>query len=193
MKDLAKYIVITGCIVCMAGCEYLGGARAKRSSIAFVDGGSLSVWNNEMTAAIEYNSGQICMQRALSVVANDFSNTAEVPKAFLSLADALKTAADNGDEEQIAKLTTTLKETATLLTTSTERTTFLDYGMFYLCQISANGGLTDTQTAELIKIISLAGASINLDESEKLNVDNSQFTITPGVNSNTPRLIQDGI
>ncbi|MCE8031913.1 hypothetical protein EKK97_10930 [Billgrantia tianxiuensis] len=117
-----------------------------------------------MSAAVGYETGQICMQRALAITTIDAKATIKVSEAMLALAEASQDAAKGGDSADLANVAASLKQTATLLTTSTERTTFLDLGMFYLCQISANGGLTDTQTAELVKIIAISGSSINTSE-----------------------------
>lgn len=176
-------------ILFLSGCETLGGAWTKKSSIAFVkdSGGSLSIWNAEMSAAVAYNSGQICMQRALAVKTIDASTSLKVSEAMLALSKTAEIAANSGQSADLVSVTNSLKETAQLLTTSTERTTFLDLGMFYTCQISANGGLTDTQTAELIRVISIAGASIGLDKSDGVLKDANSKTITAGDNNSTPK------
>lgn len=59
--------------------------------------------------------------------------------------------------------------------------------MFYTCQISANGGLTDTQTAELIRVISISGAAIGGPNSDQVIKDANSKTITPGDNTSTPK------
>lgn len=170
----------------LAGC-----AHTKRSSIAFVkeSGGSLSIWDADMSAAVGYETGQICMQRALAITTIDANATLQISEAILALSKAVDTAyQQQTDPKALADLTASLKQTATLLTTSTERTTFLDLGMFYLCQISANGGLTDTQTAELLKIIAISGASMNTDKIDLAIEAAKSVTISDGNNTATPRM-----
>ncbi|MFB2653883.1 hypothetical protein [Shewanella seohaensis] len=183
-----KFIVILAAVTLLSGCETLGGAWTKKSSIAFQEnsGGSLSIWNAEMSAAVAYNSGQICMQRALAVKTIDAKTALKVSDAMLALSKTAQAVADKGGNDLVS-VSNSLKETAQLLTTSTERTTFLDLGMFYTCQISANGGLTDTQTAELIRVISIAGASIGTTKSDEILKEANGKTITPGDNLATPK------
>jgi hypothetical protein len=186
---MLKLIISIVAIVLLTGCETLGGAWTKKSSIAFTkdSAGSLSIWNAEMSAAVAYNSGQICMQRALAVKTIDAATSLKVSDAMLALSKTAQTVADKGGSSDLISVTNSLKETAQLLTTSTERTTFLDLGMFYTCQISANGGLTDTQTAELIKVISISGASIGTDKVDIILKDANSQTITSGDNPTTPK------
>ena len=185
---MKKVVFLVSILTLLSGCETLTGAWGKKSSIAFVkdSGGSLSVWNAEMSAAVAYESGQICMQRALAVKTIDTETAVKISDSMLALSTAAQAAIKDGDSSDLASITTSLKETASLLTTSTERTTFLDLGMFYLCQISANGGLTDNQTAELVQIIALAGASINSEGASEAGQKASQVSLTAGENTETP-------
>lgn len=186
---MLKLIIPILTITLLSGCETLGGAWTKKSSIAFVkdSGGSLSIWNAEMSAAVAYNSGQICMQRALAVKTIDAKTSLKVSDAMLALSKTAQSVAATGTSADLVSVTNSLKETAQLLTTSTERTTFLDLGMFYTCQISANGGLTDTQTAELIKVISISGAAIGTDAVNATLKDVNSKNITSGDNTSTPK------
>lgn len=186
---MLKLIVSILVIVLLSGCETLGGAWTKKSSIAFAkdSGGSLSIWNAEMSAAVAYNSGQICMQRALAVKTIDAATSLNVSDAMLALSKTAQTVANKEGSSDLVSVTNSLKETAQLLTTSTERTTFLDLGMFYTCQISANGGLTDTQTAELIKVISISGAAIGTNNVDVILKDVNSKIITDGENNSTPK------
>ena len=181
-------LVLVSVLVLLSGCESLTGAWGKQSSIAFVknSGGSLSIWNAEMSAAVAYKSGQICMQRALAVKTIDTETAVKISDSMLALSAAAQEAIKDGDSTDLASITTSLKETASLLTTSTERTTYLDLGMFYLCQISANGGLTVTQTAELVQILALTGASINTEGAIKAGQKAAQVSLTAGEDTEPP-------
>lgn len=181
-----KYLItllISLSLVFISGC-----AHTKRSSIAFIkdSGGSLSIWDADMSAAVGYQDGQICMQRALAIKTIDAGAMVKVSEAMLALSEAAREAATNGTSAELASVTATIKETATLLTTSTERTTFLDLGMFYLCQISANGGITDEQTATLVKIIAVAGASIKTAVDVETLMQADSIEIPDGDNPATP-------
>lgn len=177
-----KITIMILVVILISGCETLGGAWTKKSSIAFVkdSGGSLSIWNAEMSAAVAYETGQICMQRALAVKTIDAKTSVKISDAMLALAQTSQTVASSGDKDALISVSNSLKETAKLLTTSTERTTYLDLGMFYTCQISANGGLTDTQTAELIKILVISGAAINTTDVNATLKEVGKMDITAG-------------
>lgn len=142
-------------------------ATLHNSSRAFEQGkaGSLSIWNSEYSAAVAYPDGKVCMQRALTVTAADRTVNANVSQAILAVAGAASSVAGGGGSSDLAKITTTLKETVTLLTTTTERTAFLDYGLFYVCQMAANGNLTTHQTAQLINNLMATAIGITSDSS----------------------------
>ena len=184
---MSKIFVVFSLVISLCGCETLTGAWGKRSSIAFVkdSGGSLSVWDAEMSAAVAYKSGKICMQRALAVKNVDKATAIKLSDSILALAEAAKKVST---DSELASISTSLKETASLLTTSTERTTFLDLGMFYICQISANGNLTKTQTAELVQIIALAGAGINVSVDNGATQKAANIDITNSESNKTPKL-----
>ncbi len=173
----------------LGGCETMGGAWAKRSSIAFQkdSGGSLSVWNADMSAAVGYQDGSLCMQRALAIKTIDSEVAANLTASVSKIADVASTATESDKPKITAALASSLEETASLLTTSTERTTFLDLGLFYICQISANGGITDKQTAELIKIISLSGAAIKTDKTNEFIDIVKNTDLSDGENKATPK------
>lgn len=162
-------------------------ASMKQHSNAFLvdSGGSLSVWEAEMSAAVAYPDGQMCMQRALTAKAIDAQGSANVSAAILQLAGAVQTAKASG--EDLASITGSLKETVTLLTTSTERTAFLDLGLFYVCQMSANGALTDTQTAEVIRTLALAAATISTNAPNDTLQILLEDKVTAGENTLTPK------
>lgn len=152
-----KILIAAALVIATSGC-----ASTKRSSIAFQkdSGGSLSVWDADMSAAIAYGSGKMCMQRALAIKNIDANATAKLSEAVLDLAKAVQSAAAGGRSGELASLTGTIKQTASILTTSTERTAFLDYGMFYICQISANGSISSQETSNLIELLIAASAQI---------------------------------
>lgn len=168
----------------VAGC-----ATVKRSSIAFQkdSGGSLSVWNADMSAAVTYPQGQMCMQRALAVKTVEAELTTKVSEAIIALSDVAKNAASTGQNAELASLVASIRQTAALLTTTTERTAFLDLGMFYVCQISANGSLTDHQTAEVLRSLTLVASSLGQAGPPSAVVDLLREGMPPGENVATPR------
>jgi hypothetical protein len=49
----------------------------------------------------------------------------------------------------LAELSGSIKQTANILTTTTERTAFLNMGLFYICQLSANKSISESTTLQL--------------------------------------------
>lgn len=80
--------------------------------------------------------------------------------AIYKLTNKLTTTSDPKEREI---LSVAISQTSTLLTTTTERTAFLDTGLFYLCQLGANQTLQEndviTLSQQLIK--SAAGLEPN--------------------------------
>lgn len=141
-----------------------GCATTKRSSIAFRkdSGGSLSVWDANMSAAVAYHNGKMCMQRAMAIKNLDAGAELQVSQAMLRLSESYKAAAAGGGAAagDLATLSATLKQTATLLTTTTERTAYLDMGLFYICQIAANDSITPDKTNELLRTLIISGSIV---------------------------------
>lgn len=145
-------------LLALSGC-----AHSKRSSLAYVkdSGGSLSVWDTSMSAAVAYPGGtKMCMQRAMAVNNIDASATAKVSEAIMALSEAYTAAAEAGNAGDLASISGTLKVTAMSLSTTTERTAYIDMGMFYLCQIAANGSITPTEANSLLRTLIISGALV---------------------------------
>jgi len=116
--------------------------------------GTLFVWSNDVNAGVIYQDGKICMQRAMTARAAsaslDASANANAPANVLaSMTAAAAKASEAGNVEAAASLSAAIAQTATALSATSERTAFLDIGMFYICQLSANGRLTEPETQRL--------------------------------------------
>lgn len=102
----------------------------------------------------------MCMQRAMAVNNIDASATAKVSEAIMALSEAYTAAAKAGNAGDLASISGTLKVTAMSLSTTTERTAYIDMGMFYLCQIAANGSITPTEANALLRTLIISGALV---------------------------------
>ncbi|RZJ41524.1 MAG: hypothetical protein EON86_10180 [Brevundimonas sp.] len=116
--------------------------------------GTLFVWNNDVNAGVIYEGGNICMQRAMTARAAsgslNASAQAEAPANVLaSMTAAAAEANESGNAEASAAMSAAIAQTATALSATSERTAFLDIGMFYICQLSANGRFTAAETNSL--------------------------------------------
>ncbi len=116
--------------------------------------GTLFVWSNDVNAGVIYQGGNICMQRAMTARALsgsvDASARAEAPASVLAaMTTVAAEASENGNMEAAAAMSAAIAQTATALSATSERTAFLDIGMFYICQLSANGRLSMPETNQL--------------------------------------------
>jgi len=150
-----KLVILAVSGLMTAGCENLGLTKFKQSylSVAGRQGtvGSIFIWSNDVNAAVVYSNGQICAQRAMTARDTDIQASANLSAAVADLSTAAATAAanDEASDESLLALSTTIREAAKMLTTTTERTAFLDVGLFYICQLSNNASISDDQTATL--------------------------------------------
>jgi hypothetical protein len=107
--------------------------------------GSVFVWDNDVSAAVAYPPGKskfrppICMQRAMTAGATSVNASGSVSDAIVKLANP----AVITDGKQLASATVAASNAVMALSVSTERTAYLDTGLFYLCQMHANGALND--------------------------------------------------
>ncbi|AXY59008.1 hypothetical protein [Acinetobacter sp. WCHAc010052] len=169
-------------IVCLATSMVLSSGCVspyfKRSyvSVAERDGGngntvgSLFVWDSDVSAAFVYPKGEACVQRALTT--KDVKASVALSDQILKWTRALEIS--NNEKEREA-LSAAIATTSTLLTTTTERTAFLDTGLFYLCQLGANNTLKQDEvvglSVQLIK--SAAGLEVNKSSATVLNRANA--------------------
>ncbi|MEN9111012.1 MULTISPECIES: hypothetical protein [Xanthomonas] len=113
--------------------------------------GSVFIWSNDVSAAVAYPRGTdrppICMQRAMTAGATSVGATASLSDTALKLANPATVA--SGSELAAASLA--ISNAVMALSVSTERTAYLDTGMFYLCQLHANGALSQSQFDAVLK------------------------------------------
>lgn len=120
--------------------------------------GTIFVWDADVSAAMIDKNGRTCIQRALTT--KDVKASVALSDQILKWARALETTEDEKAQEALSAAIAT---TSTLLTTTTERTAFLDTGLFYICQLGANNTLKQDEVIELSKqlIQSAAGLKAN--------------------------------
>ncbi|MFV5373630.1 hypothetical protein [Acinetobacter calcoaceticus] len=147
MKNTIFIILVT----LLIGCNAIDPAAYKRSSIKFRDGGGLSVWNSDLTAAVENQKGGICMQKALTARALSTNSELVITDAVLKIVEAIPKTKTSTDE--LIRFQHSMSETLAILTTTTERTAFLDSGLFYICQFGINNTINQAQAMELTKVL----------------------------------------
>ena len=123
--------------------------------------GAVFVWEPDSNAAVVSKDGQTCMQNALSISESDIELKASLNKSADVLAEQAKNKDINPEEKQaLASISSSIVRSAKELNVSTETTSFLNIGMFYLCQLEANEGLESQEVEALTKQLILSAASI---------------------------------
>lgn len=169
-----KIIPLLVSVTLLTGCT----TYFKKSYISIKDEGNnktvgtLLVWDADISAAILYegNDGnsKACMQTALAIKTSDVTGKAAISDSILTLSktasDVMAQAAKGqqvNNADTLADISGSIKQAAKLLTTTTEKTAFLNMGMFYICQLSANGDLSTNDTLELVSILIKSAAEID--------------------------------
>ena len=130
--------------------------------------GTLFVWEADTSAAVLFEDGEACMQTALAIKTANIKAEAKLSDAILNLSETASSIAKQATTEgqapassgDLAKVTTTIQEAANMLTTTTERTAFLNIGMFYICQIAANKSINEVQANTLINTLVTSSAGM---------------------------------
>ncbi|MDX1490760.1 MAG: hypothetical protein R3332_05700 [Pseudohongiellaceae bacterium] len=168
-----KLIFVLVVLFTISACTQLGGTRFKRSYVSIKDAndktvGTLFVWEADASAAVLFEDGEACMQTALAIKTANIQAEAKLSDAILNLSETASSiaaqAATDGQAPasagDLAKVTTTIQEAASMLTTTTERTAFLNIGMFYICQIAANKSINEAQANTLINTLVTSSAGM---------------------------------
>lgn len=167
---VVKVMTLLVAIAGLSGCAALTGAWGSRSYLSVAEGkggetvGTLFVWAPDVSAAVLYKSGETCMQRAMAIKTSEAKAQANLSGAILGLSQGVVKAAEKSDvsnDSSVNAISAAIAQTATLLSTSTERTAFLDTGLFYLCQLAANKSISqgDFQAIANQLVTSAAGLS----------------------------------
>jgi hypothetical protein len=119
------------------------------------------VWANDTNAAIVNNNGNVCMQNALALKTTETTANVNLSDALLKLSKVVSEK-KNGEapDKDLLAVTASINQAATLLTTTTERTAFLNTGMFYLCQILSNSSIEATNAQDLIDTLITSSSGI---------------------------------
>lgn len=177
-----KIAIIFIALFTLSACAQLGGTRFKRSYVSIKDAndktvGTLFVWEADASAAVLFEDGEACMQTALAIKTANMQAEAKLSDAILNLsetASAISKQAEKDGEapagaDSLAELTATIQEAASMLTTTTERTAFLNIGMFYICQIAANKSINEAQANSLINTLVTSSAGMQSYRSDSQN------------------------
>jgi hypothetical protein len=146
-------VTLSGCEATRTGLR-INPSIADRSAVSLVgrEGtiGTLFVWSNDVNAGMITPKGDMCMQRAMSMRTTQVNAEAstDLSAALLKMAENTSAQGDAGGSNTAA-LALAIGQAAISLSTTTERTSMLDIGFFYICQLEANGAINENQAAML--------------------------------------------
>ncbi|EUC68868.1 hypothetical protein Y017_04160 [Alcanivorax sp. 97CO-5] len=121
--------------------------------------GALIAWSPEFNAAFISRGGKGCIQPA--TYSKNNSGSAELPAEIIS--SGVASGSIKGDFSQALEK----------LITVSDQSTFLSIGVYGLCQLHANGGLTQTQLAELTQELFEKASTANGSDKSK-NIENTE-------------------
>ena len=171
-----------------AGCAQLGGTYFKKSYVSIKNSdtneteGTLFIWEADTSAAVLFKEGGACMQTALAIKTANIEAQTKLSDAILNLSKtALQATTADGqaaDNAALLEVTSSIQEAAQSLTTTTERTAFLNVGMFYICQIAANKTLPDSEVKEVITTLIKSTSDMqSYNKQLNTNVDDSAHAL----------------
>ncbi|HEL5053339.1 TPA: hypothetical protein UOA92_001113 [Stenotrophomonas maltophilia] len=146
MKAITALVVV---VVACAGCSTL-----KQEPIQISDGvktktvGSVTTWSPDKAAAVVVNQ-KVCMQLPTRIVSLGGGGLG----AASGDASGVKSVAGGANVKAAAAAAGDWKSTASSAITSTERTTFLSFGLFYLCQMAMNGSIKEQRIEEMMQFL----------------------------------------
>ncbi len=134
--------------------------------------GALMAWSPESNAAFISKSGNGCIQPATYSKTN--SANASAP------AEIISSGVSSGN------VTADFSQALEKLITVTDQSTFLSIGVYGLCQLHANGGLTDVQLTSLTKVLfeKAASAQGSAKDEEDDSGNSNGGAINPGQDGN---------
>lgn len=175
---MKRTLVLMPLVVVLLGACSTYNTRMSSQSLRTKDNqnlGTVFVWDNDVSAAIAYPSpvlrhkdgsletgrASICMQRAMTAGATAM-------KGDLSVSDSiLKVASMPGAEgNDLGKAALNLSKSVLALSVSTERTSFIDTALFYLCQMAANGSLREGELSTAVTELFEAAGSLAASSAE---------------------------
>ena len=131
-----------------------------------VEGSKIFVWSPKNNSAISNTSGKGCMQGADVFHNEDVS--IDIGNKLLELVNGIALSKNTSAEDKLVAIDTVSK--IVQLKTNTERNTYLSLGMFGLCQLNANGGLSNTELLQLVGQLIETSAKIGTEGNKELTV-----------------------
>lgn len=147
---MLKYALIALSLITLNGCSafgtWYGETKPMMSFAELPSKSTLFVWSPKNSAAFVNGDGKACVQGA--EVFHEKSGSVDISNEVLGLLKGVQLSADSSAEEKA--IAVSLANDIINLKTNSERNTYLSIGMFGLCQLQANGGITKTELLALV-------------------------------------------
>lgn len=148
---MLKKIVIVLSVGVLSGCSafstWYGETKPMMTFAELPSKSTLFVWSPKNSAAFVNAEGKACVQGA--EVFHEKSGSVDVSNELLGILKGVQLSSESSSDEKAIAIS--LANDIISLKTNSERTTYLSIGMFGLCQLQANGGITP---AELLTLVS---------------------------------------
>lgn len=146
---LKKTIAILS-ISFLSGCSafgtWYGETKPMMTFAELPSKSTLFVWSPKNSAAFVNAEGKACVQGA--EIFHEKSGSVDISNELLGVLKGVQLSSESSSEEKAIAIS--LANDIISLKTNSERTTYLSIGMFGLCQLQANGGITNAEILELV-------------------------------------------
>ena len=170
---MKKLMVLTAIlsVVSLSGCTSLaqiqrGETKPHISFTELPSKAQIFAWSPKNNAAVINKEGKGCIQGADIFHNEDVS--IDISNKLLELVNGIALSKNTSAEDKLVAIDTVSK--IVQLKTNTERNTYLSLGMFGLCQLNANGGLSNTELLELVGQLIETSAKIGTEGNKELTV-----------------------
>lgn len=147
---MKKIILVLGSVLALSGCSvfqvWYGETKPMMTFAELPSESKLFVWSPKNNAAFVNSTGQGCVQGA--EVFHEKSGSVDISNELLSVLKGIQLSSDSSSEEKA--IAVSVANEIVNLRTNTERNTYLSIGMFGLCQLHANGGVSNEELLELV-------------------------------------------
>jgi len=145
----ARFLTTLILVALLSGCSayktWYGETKPMMTFAELPSESKLFVWSPKNNAAFINKDGKGCVQGA--EVFNEQGGSLDISNSLLGILKGIQISDQSKPEDKAlaAKITNDI----IALRTNTERNTYLSIGMFGICQLQINGGLTNSEVLQL--------------------------------------------
>ncbi len=156
-KPMMSFVIVDGDGNVQHGLDKHGNQIQMQMPESNAVQGYIITWSPEYNGAFVTSTGKGCIQPAM--YATSASGEAAIPTEIFTKGAA-------------GSLSGKYAEALDKLITVTDQSTFLSIGMYGICQLSAAGGLSQSDTANLVKLLFEKASKVPAEDSQEEQVTN---------------------